>query len=653
MKHLIMGTAGHIDHGKTSLVKSLTKIDCDTHPEEKLRGITINLGFAHISLPNQMQIGIVDVPGHSDFVNTMISGACGIDFVMFTIAADSGVMPQTIEHLHIMDLLGIKNGFIALTKADLVDEELLVLAKEEIREAVSGTFLQDAPIIPTSVKTEQGLKEVIAEIERISEKIPQRTQGEIFRMYIDRIFTVPGFGSVVTGSVLSGSISTDDTVYLLPGAKELRIRKMERYRKETRQVYSGDRASLNLAGMEKDQFKRGMMLSDRVIQSTTMIDCKLKLFREAHAISLWSQVIFLSGTYQSQAKLHLLDSNKLEPGETALTQVHLAENAVLQTGDPFIIRSSSGDITLGGGVIIDAYPLKHKRRPAKLIRELQNIATGDIPALIMQELKKRMTAISHQEIATILNCSDADILKTISETLSEDIITIPGKEIAYLMLRQEKEKLRGKIIRHLQTFHKRNPLDDGGRSTEELMGIFGLQRDLTNEQVLKLVLAELERENKLKRIRQTWVLAEHNVQLNEEDECQVSFVESFIANCGMQVPLMSRLIPASQKKGISETKLKQILRLLSNKNKVYNIDGNFIWAELVDKCRKKLLEHLAHTKQGITVAEFRDLVDGNRKICLLLLAQYDTEGITVRKGDYRYITEKGRNKLRNLNQGSF
>ncbi len=641
-----MGTAGHIDHGKTSLVKSLTKIDCDTHPEEKLRGITINLGFAHITLPNQMQIGIVDVPGHSDFVNTMIAGACGIDFVMFTIAADSGVMPQTIEHLQIMDLLGIKSGFIALTKADLVDNELLEIAKDEIREAVSGTFLQDAPIIPTSVKTKQGLEEVIKKIEAISESLPERSQGEIFRMYIDRIFTVSGFGSVVTGSVLSGSISNYDNVYMLPGAKELRIRKMERYKKETKQIFSGDRASLNLVGLERDQFKRGMMLSDRVIQSTTMIDCKLKLFSESHTIPLWSQVIFLSGTYQTQARLHLLDSNRLEPGSIALAQIHLSEKAVLQTGDPFIIRNSSGDRTLGGGTIIDAYPLKHRRRPSKLIKELENIATGDVPALILQELKKRMRAVSHQEIATILNCAESEILKSISESLSDEIITIPGKESAFLMLRQEKEKLRAKIIRHLQTFHKRNPLDDGGRTTEELMGIFGLQRDVTNEQVLKLILSELERENQLKRVRQTWALADHNVRLEEDEERQVSFVANFIASCGMRVPLMSRLIPASEEIGISETKLKQILRLLVNKSKVYNIDGNFIWAELVDKYRKTLLEHLNQTKEGITVAQFRDLIDGNRKLCLLLLAQYDTEGVTVRKGDYRHITEKGRKFLR-------
>ncbi len=643
-----MGTAGHIDHGKTALIKSLTNIDCDTHKEEKLRGITINLGFAHIDLPSGNSIGIIDVPGHKDFVNTMVAGVSSIDFVMLVIAADSGVMPQTVEHLKIMEILGVKKGFVALTKIDLVEEEILQIAEEEISDFTKGTFLQDFPVIKISAKTGEGIGELKEFLQEMCSKVEQRHTGKLFRMFIDRIFSVKGFGTIVNGSVISGHLKKKDSVYLLPVEKKLRIRRMERHGNEVEEITAGDRASLNLVGLNKDDFKRGMSVSDRILQATTMIDAKLTLFQHNRNFKIWTQAVFLLGTYQAQARIHFIDKNLLEPGKTAIVQIHLDSPCIAKYGDRFVIRSSSCDITLGGGEIIDAHPLHHRRRTKKLISELRKVTEGGVSELIAAEVRKRLIPVSYQEIGDILNIPKQNIQEVVSKSLPEDIVVISSKEKGYLMLKKEKEKLEQKVIRNLETFHKRNPFDERGRNFEELMGLFGINRDSTTENMMKLILEEMIDSNKLKKVHHTWALKSHNVILSSENKKQVDFVEDYIQNSGMKTPLISELIPQAKAQDIDENKLKQILNLLTNQGKIYNIEGNFIYSLVVNKCRNVLLKYLSEHKEGIKVSEFRDLVGGNRKICLLMITQFDSEGITVRKGDYRFITEKGRKKFEEL-----
>ncbi|MCD4697331.1 MAG: selenocysteine-specific translation elongation factor, partial [Bacteroidales bacterium] len=263
MKHLILGTAGHVDHGKTALIKAITNIDCDTHKEEKERGITINLGFTHYNLPSGESIGIVDVPGHKDFIKTMVAGAYGIDVVLLVVAADSGIMPQTEEHLRIIEMLGIEQGIVALTKADLVDEETLELAELEISEFLEGTKFENAPIIPVSSVTGKGIPELLETIGKILPEIKEKEKSDRFRMYIDRIFNVKGVGFVVTGSVLEGEISTGKDLYLLPGkSKKIKIRNLERHGEIVEKVFSGDRAAINLSGMKFENYSRGMVLSN-------------------------------------------------------------------------------------------------------------------------------------------------------------------------------------------------------------------------------------------------------------------------------------------------------------------------------------------------------------------------------------------------------
>ena len=623
MKHIIMGTAGHVDHGKTALVKALTNIDCDTHPEEKKRGITINLGFSHLNLSDDTSIGIVDVPGHKDFVHTMVAGASGIDFVVLVIAADSGVMPQTREHLQILDTLGVKNGLIALTKIDLVDQELVDLAKEEIRELV------DWPIVPVSSITGQGLDDLKKEILELSSKVSERPTGKVFRLFVDRIFTVSGFGTIVAGSVLSGKLSKDADAYLLPGFSDpLRARRIERHGKEVQSVKAGDRASINLLGLKKESFKRGMVIADRQLKETQLIDVRLKLFPNSPKFKLWTQVVFHVGTYEKQAKIHLIDKDVALGGETVLAQIHLDALVVLLHGDRFVVRNSSSEITLGGGEVIDAHPLHHKRRPEKLLKSIKSIASAKLPELIFSEVRKRYGAVSLQDIADILNIAAEEVGKIVDKEVPDDIVC--KKDV--LIIKSRYEKFVKEVMAVIRGFHRRNPLSDSGISKAELMGTLGV-----SEKLLELVLAELEEDNLISEKAKSWSVFGHKVELSGKIERDISIIDRFFKQFGMQTPLLSELEILVRKNHISDKDLKQILHYLIKEGRAYKIEDDYLHADVVNSCREKLVEKLRQTKQGLRVADFRNLVSGNRKICLLLLAQYDKEGITKRSGDFRIL----------------
>ena len=421
MKHLIIGTAGHVDHGKTALIKALTDIDCDTHKEEKKRGITINLGFSHLSLPSGESLGIVDVPGHKDFIKTMVAGAFGIDIVLLVVAANSGIMPQTVEHLKIIEMLGVRNGIIVLNKADLVDEEMLELAELEVAEFLEDSSLKDAPVIAVSSITGNGIDKLVAEISKIVPDIKEKKDTGQFRMYIDRIFNVKGIGFVVTGSVLEGKLKTGKDLYLLPGKnKKVKVRNIQRHGDSVNEVISGDRAALNLAGLKMDDYQRGMVLSDKVMQDTQMIDATFTLFAKNNQIGLWSKVIFYTGTFECAARMHLLDHEALEAGQTGIVQIHLEKPVCLLNKDKYIIRNSSNDITLGGGDVIDMQPLHHKKRTPKLIESLKDLVGATLESnklinLIRIELRKENAPAFPEKIGRRLGINHEDIIRECKE----------------------------------------------------------------------------------------------------------------------------------------------------------------------------------------------------------------------------------------------
>ena len=637
-KHLIMGTAGHVDHGKTALIKALTGFDCDTHKQEKQRGITINLGFTHLDLPDGNSIGIVDVPGHSDFIKTMVSGASGIDFVLLVISGDESIMPQTREHLAIMQVLGIKHGLIALTKIDLIDDELSELAESEIQDFVNGTFLENASIVKVSSQTNEGISELIQSISEIVKIIPEKSSSGTFRLYIDRIFIQPGFGVIVNGSVISGSIQKENLLYLLPTKKEVRIRRIEHHGKEVEQVKAGDRASLNLVGFKKKDFKPGMILTNKLIKATSLIDAKFQLFQNDVSLGLWSQVLFLMGTVRLMARIHLLNKNILKSDESGLIQIYLPQPIITQIEDSFILRNSSGTITLGGGKVIDPYPLHHRRRRKDQIKNVEKLAIGELNELIAVEVRKSLMPITDEQIAEKLNIWKDDLIPVIFQDLPKDIVFFQTKDKILLMEKKRGTALKNKILNQLMEFHKKNPLIEQGKTFNELIGIFGNQKKKIIKIILELILQDLEENHKVKKVNKTWIIASHKVKLNERFKAQINEVEEKVLNSEKKVSSLQEL--ASQLQEISLQNLKQILAHLISTQKIYFIQMKYIHSDFMNECLKQLISYLNKNPQGITVSYFRDLMKINRANALILLGFFDTEGITIRKGDFRVLTKK-------------
>ncbi|KQC12956.1 MAG: hypothetical protein APR63_01670 [Desulfuromonas sp. SDB] len=640
-KHLILGTAGHIDHGKTTLIKALTGYDCDTHQEEKKRGITIHLGFSHINLASGNSVGIIDVPGHKDFVHTMVGGASGIDMVMMVIAADSGIMPQTVEHLQILEVLGVNQGVVVMTKIDLVDEDSLAIAREDVAEFIKGTFLEKAPVVEVSAKTGKGIDQLMTKLDKLSNHLKTRSDRGIFRMYIDRIFTVKGFGTVVNGSVLSGKICTDQKVYLLPSkSKELRVRRIEKHGEKVDKVQGGDRAALNLVGLDRSDFSRGMVISGEIMNSTSMIDAKLRLFNEVGYFKIWTQVIFHTGTYEHQAKIHLLDRNELNNEEDALVQIHLEKPAVLQPGDKYVIRNTSSDRTLGGGEILDISPLHHRRRPDKLIREIQKIATGELSEIVAAQVRKSPLPLTIDDISNLTNIPLQQLEELSPGYLPEDIKLVEVSPRKIFISTSDFLNLKSSLKKTVKSFTKENPILNRGPQIKEILKYLKIDQKSLIFKVLQYLLEDLTKQGIIeKHPDESWSFPceEHHLDNNRQKD--IDLVEEYFRQCDMKTPVTADLKQSCESRGISLKDLNQILKYLTDGGKLYKIEDKFISSEVVNKSRKMLIDYLKKSQKGITVAEFRDLIKGNRKICLLLFSQFDSEKLTIRSGDYRFLNK--------------
>lgn len=648
MKHLIIGTAGHVDHGKTALIKALTDIDCDTHREEKERGITINLGFSHLTLPTGESLGIVDVPGHKDFIKTMVAGAFGIDIVLLVVAADSGIMPQTIEHLKIIEMLGVKKGIVVINKADLVDKEMLELAELEIAEYLEKTTFADSPVVPVSSITSQGINELVEEISKMFPAIKDKKESGQFRMYIDRIFNVKGIGFVVTGSVLDGKLETGKDLYLLPGKnKKVKVRNIQRHGDSVNEVISGDRAAINLAGLKLDDYQRGMVLSDKVIEDTQMIDATFTLFEENYQIGLWSKVIFYTGTFECAARMHLLDFDTLDPGQTAIVQLHLEKPVCLLNKDKYILRNSSNDITLGGGDIIDVQPLHHKKRTPKLIEALKDLVGATLESdklinLIKIELRKNNAPAFPEVIAERLGLELNKIIQEREE--NEDgsihIFDVNGKKI--LVSKDIQSNYYQAVIDYLISYHQKNSILEEGVETKEFYGKFGFATNEAGKLYLDALMEIIFQEGITKKIGNTWALKEHEVKIDLKTREQLKWLEDTIFQIGMDKPVEKDIAALAVDQKINKERLKMFLKYLGRKNVLVFHEGEFLHAAILDKCRKLLLNDLKDKDRGINEKDFRLLINGTKKMVQFVLSIFIAEGIVTKETFYILLTEKGR-----------
>ncbi|MDD3877189.1 MAG: selenocysteine-specific translation elongation factor [Bacteroidales bacterium] len=656
MKHLIIGTAGHIDHGKTSLIKALTNIDCDTHKEEKLRGITINLGFSYLDLPNGESVGIIDVPGHKDFINTMVGGACGIDMVLLVIAADSGMMPQTIEHINIITALGIKKGVVALTKIDAVDEELAEMAKYEISDYLDKTSLKDIPIIGVSSVTKVGLDELTKEIEKCIDEIEERETQNLFRMYIDRIFTVKGFGSVVTGSVLGGEIAVGQDVFLLPGNfQKLRVRSIERHGKNVEKAIVGDRAAINLIGLKNEDFERGMLLCNKKIESTSLIDAQIKLFDIGFPLELWTSITIISGTYECQGRMHLLDKEKLQSGEIGTVQIHLNKPAVMMCKDKFIIRNSSADLTLGGGFVLDPAPLHHKRRTPKLSEYLNELSKNIISEqstleIIRMELKKEFRPYTFNEVLEKLNLKPDELRQELN-TQNDSISYYKNNEGEILVEAQYNTLFKERITKFIQEHHTKNSLFPGGLEINELSGKFNFSKLKHAKMYLEMVLEEMKNDHVLDMYKSTWIIKGHKAILDKQSAEEKDYIEQLILNYGDEKPAIVEIEEQTVLKKINTGKFKTLLALLTQEGKIRYFQNDFIHSEILDRYRNLLLSKIIDKENGVELPEYKEILGGTKKFRALITDIFEAERIIqikkISDNETRFcITELGKKAVR-------
>jgi selenocysteine-specific elongation factor len=623
MKRVILGTAGHIDHGKSALVKALTGTDPDRLKEEKERGITLDLGFANIVYPD-MVVGIVDVPGHERLIKNMLAGVGSIDMVMLVVAADEGVMPQTKEHLAICDLLKIKSGLIALNKADLVDEETLELAKEEVREAVKGTFLENADIIPVSAKTGYNIELLKEKIKEKASKVEEKSSGGIFRMPIDRVFTLKGFGTVVTGTVLSGKISVDSPVEILPAGIISRIRGLQSHGQSLKEVFAGQRVGINLQGVSKEDLKRGDIVTvPETLKPTYLIETRIELLKEAKPLKHNAPIHFYLTTSETIGKVKLFGKSEIQPLETAFAYIKLQEPVIAMAGDRFVIRRFSPLETLGGGLVLDPEPPKRKKDidPS----HLDILYSGELSERIEIKIKRRgFKGMTISEIEGWVNTDLTEIHSAVEKLLKKQRVIKAENRFFHIDIFNN---FKTALINLVKDFHEKNPFKEG-LPKEELKAKLSLERF---PEVLMLLpyIEDISVEGNIVKLKLAPKEAIDTVLENK-------IIEQLKKN-EFQPPFKNEL---AQNLNIPESKLSDILKIIAKSGKIIRInDSLYLLKESYEKMLALLKDFFAK-KSEMTVSEFRTMLNTTRKYALPYLEHLDSSKITLRVGEVRKLVKR-------------
>jgi selenocysteine-specific elongation factor len=627
--HIVVGTAGHIDHGKTSLVKALTGTDTDRLPEEKARGITIDLGFAFLEEPG-LTIEIVDVPGHERFVKNMLAGVGGIDLAMLVIAADEGVMPQTREHLAICSLLRIKAGLIALTKADLVESDWRELVREDVAAAVRGTFLEGAPIVPVSSKTGQGLDELRAALRSLAASVPQRGTDELPRLPIDRVFTVRGFGTVVTGTLTAGVLAADDRVEVYPKHAEAKIRGLQAHGQPVASARAGQRTAINLQGLERTAIARGDVVGlPGTLVSSTLVDGTFELLPDApRAVKTRTRGRFHVGTSEIMARALLLDRAELTPGETAFARFRLEAPLVARPGDRFVVRSYSPIVTIGGGTLLDVDPPRFKRKGPALVAHLELLQTGSPDAVLEEHV--RHVGSGGVRLTTLAGRAPfgPERLRALLGSLQAGgrVISIDRD---WFIHPDSFGRLRGLVADELTAFHRANPLKPG-MSREELRGRVGG----ADERVFAFLLSSLAAEGVVKTERDKVWLASHEVRLSPEQQRVMDTLEGEFSRAEAAPPSPEEALGRAGVRGDEEHELFQVL--VQSGKLVRVKESLFFHAQALESIQTKLVA-LLRERKDIGPSDIKDLLGISRKYAIPLLEFFDQRRVTARVGERRIL----------------
>ena len=629
MKHIIIGTAGHIDHGKTTLIKALTGCNTDRWKEEQERGITIDLGFAFFDLPNGDRAGIVDVPGHEKFIHNMAAGVVGMDMVLLVIAADEGIMPQTKEHMDILHLLGIQKCIVVLNKTDLVDAEWLELMEEEVRDQLQDTFLKDAPMVRVSAATGEGLKELTDEIVRMeTSEVLEKEIHTIPRLPIDRVFTISGFGTIVTGTLISGVIRKEDTLQLYPWDQPCKVRNIQVHGKNVEECRAGQRVAINLTGIKKEEISRGDVLAPpHSMKGTTLLDVKLKVLKDSNRIiKNRSRLHLFTGTSEVLCRAILLDRDELKAGEECFAQLRLEQELALRKGDKFVVRFYSPMETIGGGEVLEPNPKAKRRFKEAALEELRRKEAGSSVDVVQMHVKShRDTLITIAELAKLTALSEDEIRADVSELEdSSEAVVIPMKKDTYVWMRDDELYLQEQIKAELKKYHENYPYRHGIKKAE-------LQTRYMKKikpTVVTKILERWETEEVMLSVGEYLHLPEFEILKDQRYEgCRELLLKVF-ENAGYQFAKLSETGVEKDYADMAE----DILLLLREENQVIRLSEEaYTVKTLMDTAAEKI-KVVVQSQPVISISEVRDLFATSRKNAKLILEYTDSQRITRNTG---------------------
>jgi selenocysteine-specific elongation factor len=637
MKHLIVGTAGHIDHGKSALVEALTGTNPDRLEEEKRRGITIDLGFAHLDLGPELRAGFVDVPGHERFVRNMLAGASGMDLVLLVVAADESIKPQTREHFDICRLLGVRKGLIAITKSDLVEPDILDLVTMEIQEFAAGSFLEGAPVVPVSARTGQGLEALKAELRRLGQEALAKPAELPFRLPVDRAFVMKGFGAVVTGTLVAGEIAKGEEVEIFPLGRRARVRGIEVHNQSAERAVAGQRTALNLAGVEARELERGMVLArPGLFEATDRLDAALALLGSARPLKTRTPVHFHSGTAEAVAEVVLLQGKELRPGEQTYAQLRLSRPGLFLPGDRFIIRQFSPVITIGGGEILDNLPARHHAADERRIEFFRASERGDAAARL-ETLMRELGEAAPSALVARTGLQPAEVLRVAAQLAAEKRLILLGEPASLIVHAEHFQALAAKVVEALEQFHAANPLVVG-LAKEELRGRVasraGGRRISPSVELFDAVLQSLAAQRKVETQGELVRLKGREVQLSAEEQNAKERIARAFEQAGLAVPGAGEVLASLS---LDRRRADKILQILLKEKILVRVTEDLIFHHAALEGLRALLAHRKQQSPRINVAVFKELTGLSRKYAIPLLEYLDRERVTRREGDERVI----------------
>ena len=622
MKQTVIGLSGHIDHGKTALVKALTGVNTDSLTEEQKRGMTIDIGFAFLD----ENITLIDVPGHEKFVKNMMAGVSAVDVALLVVAADDGVMPQTREHFEILNLLDIPLGIVAINKIDLADKDWLELVELDIGELLQGSFMEDAPILKVSAETGDGVDQLKTTLLDLCKKVPDKQDRGIFRLHVDRVFSMKGYGTVVTGTVNSGSLKIGDTVELLPGSVKSKVRGLQSHGEEVQQVESGDRAAINLQGVEIKQIERGSQIAEiGYLQSLNQMGVTLLLLGSAQKPITQNQRIRIHlGTQEVMARVALTDGKTLQPGDDCPALLRLEQPMVAARGDKFIIRSFSPVITIGGGEVMEVL-IEEKWKIVK--EKLQNLydspKSDQLIHLVQEEGAKPITP---EKLQYRIGISKEQINAIVEE--KEELFWLTHKQGKWLLTQNQWNELKNSIHNFLKKYHAKNPLNAGAQKEE-------IRQHLSCENsILEALLQSMLDDKSISQKGELFLNPNFSITLSSEDD---SLQNSILNQLDQEGFTSSTLAQLSLKTGNSKEKLMQVLNVAEQQGKLLRIDGKLMFTQKNFIILREKVNQFFSNHPEMSVSEFKELAHTSRKYAVPLLEYFDKKKITYREGNIRKL----------------